>query len=81
MRENRFSFSTTIPALAPLFFAHCDLEGEPSMRYETRYCTHCGTPLMLLAAAEDDGNHKERLRCPACGWTRFGTTPRPCSPR
>jgi len=41
------------------------------MRYETRYCTHCGTPLMLLAAAEDDGIHKERLRCPACGWTHW----------
>jgi len=41
------------------------------MRYETRYCSHCGTPLMLLAVAEDDGNLKERLRCPACGWTHW----------
>lgn len=38
------------------------------MQYETRFCTHCATPLMLTTQLED-GGHKERLRCPACRWT------------
>jgi NADH pyrophosphatase NudC (nudix superfamily) len=38
------------------------------MQYETRFCTHCATPLMLTTQLED-GGHKERLRCPACHWT------------
>jgi NADH pyrophosphatase NudC (nudix superfamily) len=40
------------------------------MRHETRFCTHCATPLQLRAQAED-GGMKERLRCPACGWTHW----------
>ena len=40
------------------------------MQYETRFCTHCATPLALLTQAEDGGD-KERLRCPACGWTHW----------
>ncbi|MFN9470469.1 NUDIX hydrolase, partial [Acidovorax sp.] len=40
------------------------------MHYETRYCTHCGTPLALITVAEDGGD-KQRLRCPACGWTHW----------
>jgi NADH pyrophosphatase NudC (nudix superfamily) len=40
------------------------------MRHETRFCTHCATPLQLSAQAED-GGMKERLRCPACGWTHW----------
>jgi len=38
------------------------------MQYETRFCTHCATPLLLTNQLED-GGHKERLRCPACHWT------------
>lgn len=40
------------------------------MRYEHRFCPHCATPLALLAAQEDGGT-KQRLRCPACGWTHW----------
>ena len=40
------------------------------MRYETRFCTHCATPLERITLAED-GGAKERLRCPACGWTHW----------
>ncbi|MDD2546684.1 MAG: NUDIX hydrolase [Burkholderiaceae bacterium] len=40
------------------------------MHYETRHCTHCGTPLAAITLAED-GGHKERLRCTACGWTHW----------
>jgi NAD+ diphosphatase len=35
-----------------------------------RYCPQCATPLALIAAAED-GGEKQRLRCPACGWTHW----------
>src|SRR5574343_1444229 len=38
--------------------------------YEVRYCTHCGTPLQWITQAEDGGD-RERLRCPACGWTHW----------
>jgi NAD+ diphosphatase len=38
--------------------------------YDTRFCTHCATPLALLTVAED-GGPKARLRCPACGWTHW----------
>jgi NAD+ diphosphatase len=38
--------------------------------YETRFCTHCATPLALQEVLED-GGMKERLRCPACGWTHW----------
>lgn len=40
------------------------------MHYETRFCTHCGTPLQWRVEAEDGGD-KERLRCPSCGWTHW----------
>jgi len=40
------------------------------MHYETRFCTHCGTGLQLLAQ-DEDGGPKQRLRCPACGWTHW----------
>jgi NAD+ diphosphatase len=39
-------------------------------RHETRFCVNCATPLQMLAQAEDSGP-KERLRCPACGWTHW----------
>lgn len=35
-----------------------------------RYCPSCATPLAWIAAMEDGGS-KERLRCPACGWTHW----------
>ncbi|MDR1967149.1 MAG: NUDIX domain-containing protein [Burkholderiaceae bacterium] len=34
------------------------------------FCPHCATPLQMLAAEEDCGL-KERLRCPACGFTHW----------
>jgi len=40
------------------------------MRYETRYCSNCATPLEIITAQED-GGAKQRLRCPACGWTHW----------
>ena len=40
------------------------------MNYETRHCAHCGTALQPVTLAEDGGD-KERLRCPACGWTHW----------
>ena len=40
------------------------------MRYETRFCPHCATPLELIVELEDSGE-KARLRCPACGWTHW----------
>ncbi len=40
------------------------------MHYETRYCTHCATPLIPMVQMED-GGEKERLRCPGCGWTHW----------
>ena len=41
-----------------------------AMRYETRFCTHCPTPLAPITLLEDSGE-KERLRCAACGWTHW----------
>lgn len=38
--------------------------------YESRFCTHCATPLARITVAEDGGD-VERLRCPACGWTHW----------
>jgi len=35
-----------------------------------RHCLSCGTALALISAVEDSGA-KERLRCPACGWTHW----------
>jgi NAD+ diphosphatase len=40
------------------------------MGHEHRFCPSCATPLQMLAQAEDSGP-KERLRCPACGWTHW----------
>jgi len=34
------------------------------------YCPCCATPLAMIAA-EEDGGLKERLRCPACGFTHW----------
>ncbi len=35
-----------------------------------RFCTACATELQWIAALED-GGEKQRLRCPACGWTHW----------
>ena len=40
------------------------------MRYETRFCSHCATELAPIVSMEDSGA-KERLRCPACGFTHW----------
>ncbi|MBN8509789.1 MAG: NUDIX domain-containing protein [Burkholderiales bacterium] len=40
------------------------------MRHEYRFCPNCATPLEWLGALED-GGHKQRLRCPACGFTHW----------
>jgi NADH pyrophosphatase NudC (nudix superfamily) len=37
---------------------------------EPRFCPQCATPLAQLARDEDAGP-KQRLRCPACGWTHW----------
>jgi len=40
------------------------------MHYETRYCTHCATPLQWIDEMED-GGEVTRLRCPQCAWTHW----------
>ena len=35
-----------------------------------RFCPSCATALALIRLAED-GGERERLRCPACGWTHW----------
>ena len=35
-----------------------------------RYCPSCATPLARMTALED-GGERERLRCPACGYTHW----------
>ena len=35
-----------------------------------RFCLGCGNALAVISAVED-GGPKERLRCPACGWTHW----------
>ena len=40
------------------------------MSFEARFCLHCGAGL-ALQTADEDGGPKERLRCPACGWTHW----------
>ena len=40
------------------------------MTHACNYCPNCATPLEWLPALEDSG-HKERLRCPGCGWTHW----------
>lgn len=37
---------------------------------DPRFCPQCATPLALIAQ-EEDGGARERLRCPACGWTHW----------
>jgi NAD+ diphosphatase len=40
------------------------------MKFETRFCTHCASPLALREELED-GGPKARLRCPGCNWTHW----------
>ncbi len=40
------------------------------MNAEPRFCLSCGTGLAWVTA-DEDGGPKERLRCPACGWTHW----------
>jgi NAD+ diphosphatase len=40
------------------------------MSFAPRFCLSCGTALQAITA-EEDGGPKERLRCPACGWTHW----------
>jgi len=40
------------------------------MQHEMRFCPHCATPLARLLV-DEDGGARERLRCPACGWTHW----------
>ena len=40
------------------------------MTFAARFCLNCGGTLALIGAVEDSGA-KERLRCPACGWTHW----------
>jgi len=35
-----------------------------------QFCPSCASPLQFIVQAEDGGD-KERLRCPACGWTHW----------
>jgi len=37
---------------------------------EYRFCPQCASPLAWLAQMED-GGERQRLRCPACGWTHW----------
>ena len=37
---------------------------------EYKFCPQCATGLQLVAQMED-GGEKQRLRCPACGWTHW----------
>ena len=40
------------------------------MTAEFKFCPQCATPLQLITQLEDGGD-KERLRCPACGFTHW----------
>jgi NAD+ diphosphatase len=40
------------------------------MKYEPRFCLHCGTALALLTQ-DEDGGPKARLRCLSCNWTHW----------
>ena len=40
------------------------------MNHQYNFCPNCATPLELIGQLED-GGHKERLRCVACGWTHW----------
>ncbi len=37
---------------------------------QPRFCPQCATGLAMIALPED-GGMRERLRCPACGWTHW----------
>ena len=40
------------------------------MKHEANFCLHCGTALQAITQ-DEDGGPKQRLRCPACGWTHW----------
>ena len=40
------------------------------MTHAFNYCPNCATPLAAITLTEDGGD-KERLRCPACGFTHW----------
>jgi NADH pyrophosphatase NudC (nudix superfamily) len=40
------------------------------MAHAFRFCPNCATALEWLGALED-GGHRQRLRCPACGFTHW----------
>ena len=40
------------------------------MSHDPRFCLSCGSALQALTLPED-GGPKQRLRCPACGWTHW----------
>ena len=40
------------------------------MSADFKFCPQCATPLSWIAEMEDSGE-KERLRCPACGYTHW----------
>ena len=40
------------------------------MAFEPNFCLSCGTALAAITV-EEDGGPKQRLRCPACGWTHW----------
>jgi len=40
------------------------------MKDDYRFCPRCATPLTWRTQMED-GGQKQRLRCPACGWTHW----------
>ena len=40
------------------------------MRQDFRFCPNCATALLRLTQ-DEDGGPKERLRCPACGFTHW----------
>jgi len=46
------------------------MAAAPLLATGFRYCPACATALALLSEAED-GGAKERLRCPACGFTHW----------
>ena len=40
------------------------------MQHRPNFCLNCGTALDLVTQ-DEDGGPKQRLRCPACGWTHW----------
>ncbi len=41
-----------------------------SLPTEPRFCPQCASALAVISL-EEDGGPRERLRCPACGWTHW----------